>query len=166
MNRWVMMAGEAMSLIVERVPTPTEDARVLIGELDAELNAAYEPQQRHGLNIARVFQPSVLFFIAYLESQPVGCGGIAFEDGVAEVKRMYVRPLARSRGVAQAILSRLQQEARQRGEKRVVLETGNAQLAAIRFYERAGFARCGAFGAYLTMPPAAVERSVFFEKAL
>jgi putative acetyltransferase len=79
---------------------------------------------------------------------------------------MYVRPQARGRGVAQAILSRLEEEAGRRGEKRVVLETGDAQLAAIRFYERAGFARCGAFGAYMTMPPIAVERSLFFEKVL
>jgi putative acetyltransferase len=76
------------------------------------------------------------------------------------------RPKARGRGIAQAILARLEKEARGRGEKRVVLETGNAQLAAIRFYERVGFVRCGAFGAYVAMPVVATERSVFFEKQI
>ena len=79
---------------------------------------------------------------------------------------MYVRPPARGRGVARGILRRLEEEARARGMRRVVLETGDAQHAAIRFDERAGFARCGAFGAYAAMPPSAVQRSVFFEKKL
>ena len=79
---------------------------------------------------------------------------------------MYVRPAFRGRGVAAAILTRLEQEARLRGVPRVVLETGDAQLPAIRFYERAGFTRCPAFGVYATMPPPAIERSVFFQKRI
>src|SRR5256885_6438513 len=119
-----------MSLILEHIPSPTDDARALIGELDAELNPAYAQEQRHGLNLSRIFQPNVLFFIARLDDDPVGCGGIAFDDGLAELKRMYVRPSARGRGVADAILSHLEQEARLRAHNRVVLETGNAQLPA------------------------------------
>lgn len=155
-----------MSLVVEHVATPTDDARLLIGELDAELNSAYAPEQRHGLNIDRIFQPNVMFFIARLDGQPVGCGGVAFDDGFAEVKRMYVRPGARGRKVGQAILTRLQEEARARGVTRLTLETGDAQLAATRFYERAGFTRCGAFGAYAAMPPSSIQRSIFFEKQI
>jgi putative acetyltransferase len=85
---------------------------------------------------------------------------------LAEVKRMYVRPQARGRGVARRILARLEDEARSRGLPSIVLETGDAQLAAMRFYERAGFARRAAFGAYATMPPTAIERSVFFQKVI
>lgn len=155
-----------MSLVVEHVATPTDDVRLLIGELDAELNGAYAPEQRHGLSIARVFQPNVMFFIARLDGQPVGCGGVAFDDGFAEVKRMYVRAHARGRSVGQALLTRLEEEARARGVTRLTLETGNAQLAAMRFYERAGFTRCGAFGAYAAMPPPSIQRSVFFEKQI
>lgn len=155
-----------MSLQIENVCAPTDDVRLLIGELDAELGAAYAPEQRHGLNIARIFQPTVMFFIARLDGQAVGCGGIAFEDDLAEVKRMYVRPGTRGRGVAQAILARLEDQARKRGVAQLVLETGNAQHAAIRFYQRAGFARCGPFGAYSIMSPGATERSVFFTKHL
>ena len=153
-----------MPLVLEHVAAPTDDARVLIDELDAELSGSYAPEQRHGFSIARVFGPGVLFFIARLDGDPVGCGGIAFEEGFAEVKRMYVRPQARGRTVAGTILTRLEEEARIRGVTRIALETGDAQQAAIRFYERAGFTRCAAFGAYATMPPHAIERSVFFEK--
>jgi putative acetyltransferase len=155
-----------MSLELEHVAAPTDDARVLIDELDAELRGAYAPEQRHGFSIARVFQPGVLFFIARFNGEPVGCGGIALEDGFAEVKRMYVRPQARGGKVARTILARLEEEARIRGVTRIALETGDAQKNAIRFYEREGFSRCAAFGAYATMPPRAIERSVFFAKQI
>ena len=153
-----------MPLVIEHVEQPTEDARALIAELDAELDAIYVPEERHGLSVERVFRPGVLFFVARLDGEPVGCGGVAFEDGLAEVKRMYVRPRARGGGVGRAILARLEEEARGRGLRRLILETGDAQDAAMRLYERAGFARCGPFGAYLAMSPEAIARSVFFDK--
>src|SRR5687768_2175044 len=125
-----------MPLVLEQVEAPTDDARALVEELDAELSGPYAPEQRHGFSIARLFRPGVLFFIARLDGDAVGCGGVAFEDGLAEVKRMYVRPGARGRGVARTILSRLEDESRARGATRLALETGDAQHAAIRFYER------------------------------
>ncbi|MDB5321165.1 MAG: ysnE [Phycisphaerales bacterium] len=156
-----------MPLLLEHLEAPTDDARMLIDELDAELSGPYSAEQRHGLSIARVFQPGVMFFIARLDGDPVGCGGVAFEeDGFAEIKRMYVRPQARGRDIARTLLARLEQEARAHGATRLTLETGDAQHAALRFYQRAGFTRCAAFGAYATMPAAATERSVFFEKTL
>jgi putative acetyltransferase len=155
-----------MSLQIIKVEAPTDEVRLLIEELDAELNAAYSAEQRHGFKISRLFQPGISFFIARLDSQPAGCGGVAFADGLAEVKRMYVGPPFRGRTVAQAILARLEQEARDQGFNRLVLETGDAQAAAMRFYQRQGFIRCEAFGEYAKMPEASIVRSVFFEKRL
>ena len=155
-----------MSLEIIKVEAPTDDVRLLIGELDAELNAAYSAEQRHGFNISRLFQPGISFFIARLDENPAGCGGVAFTDGLAEVKRMYVRPPFRGRNVAQAILARLEREARAHGFNRLVLETGDAQTAALCFYQREGFARCEAFGEYAKMPAPSILRSVFFEKYL
>jgi len=155
-----------MLIALEHVTSATPEARELIGELDAELAGPYSAEQRHGLSIERVFQPHVMFFVARLNGEAVGCGGIAFEDGLAEVKRMYVRPDARGRGVAAAIVTRLEAEARARGVGRIALETGDAQGAAMKFYERVGFTKCGAFGAYAAMPAEAVVRSVFFDKSV
>jgi putative acetyltransferase len=155
-----------MAISVEHVTTATDEVRELVGELDSELNAEYPPEQRHGYSVERIFQPGVLFFIARLDGRAVGCGGIALSDGWAEVKRMYVRPAARGKKVAQAVLGRLEAEAKRCGAKRLVLETGDVRHAAMRLYERAGFTRCGPFGDYLAMPPRAIERSVFFEKAV
>jgi putative acetyltransferase len=155
-----------MPLVLELVESPTEDARTLIEELEAELSGPYTAEQRHGYNIERVFQPNILFFIARLDGEAVGCGGIAVEDGLAEVKRMYVRPQMRGRRVGRAILARLEEEAAARGVHRLVLETGDVLDGALRLYERAGFTRCGAFGAYAKMAPHTIERSVFLEKRL
>jgi len=155
-----------MLIALEHVTSATPEARELIGELDAELAGPYSAEQRHGLSIERVFQPHVMFFIAYSNGAAVGCGGIAFDDGFAEFKRMYVRPALRGRGIVQALLDRLSAEARARGYRRLTLETGDAQHAAMRAYERAGFTRCDAFGNYRGLAREAVERSVFFEKQI
>ena len=113
-----------------------------------------------------IFKPNIRFFLAYLSGVAVGCGGVALFTDLAEVKRMYVRDGARRRGVAQALLARIETEARDAGSDLLPLETGDRQIAALRFYERAGFQPCTPFGAYATMPPRAIATSVFFKKEL
>ena len=124
----------------------------------------YPPEQQHGLPLDAIFQPHIRFFLARLNGTAIGCGGVALFADFAEVKRMYVREVARGRGAAQALLRRLEAEARGAGLLLLRLETGDQQKAAIRLYERAGFIRCAAFGAYAAMPPEAVATSIFFEK--
>lgn len=155
-----------MTITVEQTTAPTDEVRALIGALNAELAQGYEPHQQHGLSLDKLFQPNIAFFIARAGAEAVGCGGVAFDDGFAEVKRMYVRPDARGTGVAQAVLARLEQEARAKGYRHLMLETGDDLAAAHRLYERAGFRRCAVFGPYRTMRPHQIERSWFFEKLL
>ena len=151
---------------IEAVPMLTDEVRVLIGELETVLAAEYPPEQRHGLDIDAIFQPHIRFFLARLGGEAVGCGGVAFFRDFAEVKRMYVRDVARGQGVADAIIARIEEEVRGAGLSLLQLETGDRQLAAIRFYARAGFRECAAFGAYTRMTPQSVATSVFFEKRI
>ena len=153
-------------LRIERVPAPTDDVRALIGELDRTLAAEYSPEQQHGLPLDAIFQPHVRFFLARRNGAAVGCGGIAFFEDFAEVKRMYVRESQRGTGVAKALLSRLEFEAKQNGTELLRLETGDAQHAAMRLYEHAGFHLCEPFGDYSSMTPQAIATSVFYEKRL
>jgi putative acetyltransferase len=155
---------EAIS--IERAMGPTEDVRVLVGELEGVLSAEYKPEQRHGLPLDAIFQPHIRFFLARVQGAAVGCGGVALFSGFAEVKRMYVREGARGSGVAAALLDRLERETRDAGLDLLRLETGDRQRAAIRFYERVGFRQCPAFGAYASMAPAAIVTSLFYEKRL
>ena len=153
-------------LIIELATAPTDDVRVLVAELEEDLAARYPPEQRHGLSLDAIFQPHIRFFVARVGGAAIGCAGVALLPGLAEVKRMYVRPAARGRGVAEALLARLEATARDAGLTRLCLETGDRQLAAIRVYQRNGFTRCEAFAAYASMPPGTVATSVFFEKHL
>jgi len=90
------------------------------------------------------------FFVAFDNDTPVGCGGLRELDPTeAEVKRMFVDPSSRGTGVSTAILARLEQFGRERGYSRLVLETGDQQPDAIRFYSREGFERIPNFGYYV-----------------
>lgn len=153
-------------LRIKRVTAPTDDARTLIGELDATLSANYPPGQRHGLKLDAIFQPHIRFYLAWRDNAAVGCGGVALFDDFAEVKRMYVRDAARGNGVAQAVLAQLEAAARDAGLPVLRLETGTEQHAAIRLYKRAGFTVCSAFGDYVAMDTKLITTSVFMEKRL
>jgi putative acetyltransferase len=155
-----------LDLIIARALTPTDDVRSLIAELEGSLAAEYPPEQRHGLALEAIFQPHVQFFVASLDGVAVGCAGVALFADLAEVKRMYVRPGARGRGVADALLARIETATRDAGLERLCLETGDRQIAAMRVYGRAGFTRCGPFGAYAAMSSASTSTSIFFEKHL
>ncbi|PZE67064.1 GNAT family N-acetyltransferase [Curtobacterium sp. MCBD17_021] len=104
-----------------------------------------------------------VFFVARDEAgTPVGCGGLRMvDDGIAEVKRMYVRTESRGSGVAALILRRLEEAALDLGSPALVLETGTEQKGAIRFYEREGFRRIANFGPYV-----GAAQSVCFSKIL
>ena len=155
-----------MSITIQRVVETTPEVQHLIGELNEVLGAAYEAHQRHGLSIEQLFEPNVRFFIARLDGLAVGCGGVAMFEDYAEVKRMYTRPAARGRGVAKAIVGRIEDEARAAGKFVLRLETGTLQREAIGLYKRMGFQPRGPFGPYASMPIRNIETSLFFEKVL
>ena len=105
----------------------------------------------------------VAFFVAFDDDdQPLGCGGLRqLNDAEGEVKRMFVRPESRGTGAASAILAQLETSARDRGWIRLLLETGDQQPDAIRFYTREGYERVPNFSYYV-----GVEASRCFAKEL
>ena len=140
------------ALSIQPEPPDTADAQALIEALDAHLNPLYPPEHRHGLSVAALQDKAIVFLVARWGGVAVGCGAVRFVSGVngeyAEVKRMYVMPEWRGRGVAQALLRQLEQVSRQKGFAVLRLETGVYQQEARRLYERVGFSRCPAFGEY------------------
>ena len=155
-----------MRITIERAVGPTAEVHELIKELNDVLGAAYKAHQRHGLSIEELFQPNLRFFLARLESLAAGCGGVAIFDDYAEVKRMYTRPVARRKGIADALLRRIEDAARASGKSVLCLETGIRQQEAVGLYERTGFRRRGPLGPYTAMPLDNIETSLFFEKQL
>jgi GNAT superfamily N-acetyltransferase len=87
------------------------------------------------------FEPPMgAFFVVYAGDQPVGCGGFKrLDDRTAEIKRMYVAPSVRNRGLGRRILDRLEAGAREAGYAFVRLDTGDKQPEALRLYRNAGY---------------------------
>ena len=97
--------------------------------------------------------PAGRFLVGYVDEVPVACGGIRVpEPGVAEIKRMYVVPEQRGRGLSRLVLGALEDAARDLGCARVRLETGLRQPEAIRLYETSGYAPIEGFGHYRDEP--------------
>lgn len=100
--------------------------------------------------------------VAYIEAIPVGCGAIKqYDDSTMEVKRMYVVPEHRGKGIAAVILLELEQWAKEAGYQRCILETGYKQPEAIALYQKSGYRVIPNYGQY-----AGVSSSVCFEKIL
>lgn len=87
--------------------------------------------------------------VAYENGQAVGCGAIKeYEKGVAEVKRMFVKPEWRGRGIAKRILSELEGWANELSFSECILETGKNQPEAIGLYQKSGYQKIPNYGQY------------------
>jgi len=94
--------------------------------------------------------PGGAFLVAYatVGDQLLGCAGWRAHGEDAELKRMFTVPAARGRGVARRVLAAIEESARERGCKRVILETGDRQPEAIALYLSCGYERIDDFGYY------------------
>jgi len=100
--------------------------------------------------------------VAYSNDIPVGCGAIkAFRHDIMEVKRMYVIPESRGKGLGSGLLSELEQWAAELGNTHCILETGKRQPEAIALYKKNGYSIIPNYPPYETM-----ENSVCFQKAV
>jgi putative acetyltransferase len=126
-------------------------ARALREEAEQELVDRYRST---GDPESRPDPREVLVFLVARDAAgaPLGGAALCAHDGTAEIKRLYVRPHARGRGVGGALLRRLEHEALERGYQAVRLETGLRQPEAIRLYERSGYRLIDDFGVYAGSP--------------
>ncbi|MCB5185698.1 GNAT family N-acetyltransferase [Methylobacillus gramineus] len=100
--------------------------------------------------------------VAALDATPLGCVALhIYSSTEAEIKRLYVIPSARARGIARHLLVLIEEQAVARGLTRMLVETGNLQPAAIALYLRMGYSEIAPFGHYVGNP---VSRC--FEKSL
>lgn len=100
--------------------------------------------------------------VLYVDDTPVGCGAIkAYDERSMEVKRMYVKPDYRGKGLAGTVLHELEQWTGELGFVSCVLETGIKQPEAIRLYSKSGYERIPNYGQYV-----GIDDSVCFQKQL
>ena len=128
----------------------------LIQGLNAEILGLYpeEGTEDHArLDPEEVGPGRGVFLIGWHAEEPIACGAIRrIDPATAEIKRMYVAPAHRNRGVAGAMLAALEWEARALKLTRVVLETGPRQPAAVALYTRAGYTVIAPFADYMHSP--------------
>jgi putative acetyltransferase len=127
----------------------SEDGRRLIQRLDEDLLQRYPATAIHGLHPQDIADPHLTFLVASVDGHALGCGALRpLEPGVGEVKRMFVLPEFRGRGIARQILMALESTARERGYSTLRLDTGTRQPEAIGLYRSAGYSKIPCFGEY------------------
>jgi GNAT superfamily N-acetyltransferase len=146
------MAREDSGVIdVRTVPSDAEPATTLVEAMVDEVSVMYGRIDVPGAPSATPADfgpPGGAFLVVYDDGVPVAGGGVKrLDDRACEIKRMYVVPEARGRGLASVLLQALEDAARALGYATARLDTGPEQPAAQAMYERAGYAPIGNFNA-------------------
>lgn len=137
------------------------DFIALVALLDADL------QERDGEDHVFYAQFNTVgllrhILLAYEDDKAIGCGALRYFDAdTMEVKRMFVLPQKRGKGVASQILRALEQWTRELGRNNCVLETGQKQPEAIALYTKSGYHQIANYGQYK-----GVANSICFLKRL
>lgn len=120
----------------------------------AHATAAF-PEDIYALDVDGLVDPAVTFFSYRVEGRVLGVAALKrLDDGHAEIKSMHTAEEARGQGVARALLDHVVGVARERGYRRLSLETGAGPAfePARRLYASASFTSCEVFGDYTPSP--------------
>lgn len=149
-------------LIIQAVKPGHEDLIGLIAKLDSYLHELYPPDEIFGVDFEDPKTEDMLFAVAYWEGAPVGCGGIRRLDAeTVELKRFFVDPNMRRKGIALQVFRFLEQQAMALGCAVMRLETGAPQIESVSFYKKQGFYAIERFGEYVDC-----ESSLCMEKRI
>jgi GNAT superfamily N-acetyltransferase len=144
------------------VPYDHPVAGYLIKQVQQEYVQRYGGPDAAAVDPAEFLPPSGLFLVAEVAGVPAGSGAWrALGKGKAEIKRVYVEPAFRRRGLAQLIVDALERSAAAAGETWVVLNTGGRQPEALALYAQAGYGTVAGYGMY-----ACATDAVFLGKSL
>jgi GNAT superfamily N-acetyltransferase len=145
----------------QRTSSDNSDFQALVRLLDEDLSIrdgdehAFYAQYNKIVNIKEVV-------VCYLDGQAIGCGAFKeYDHHTVEIKRMYVKPEYRGKGIGLYILRELELWAAELNYTATILETGKKQPEAIRLYQKAGYTRIKNFGQYEN-----VENSVCMAKEI
>ncbi len=148
-------------IILERTTSDSSQFKILTEKLDHELKLIYGSSQDEfdQYNIMNELDTVV---IAYINDIPVGCGCIKkFDTSSAELKRMFVDTNYRGQGIGSAVLTELENWAKEIKYSSILLETGTVQQDAIKLYQKHGYQIIPNFDPYIGN-----ELSICFEKSL
>ena len=142
-----------MTIEVHPEPLDAPAAAALLAELDADLAVRYGDDDAVHAEAGQFLPPEGLFLVLTVDGAPLACGGYRRWDAqTAELKRMYVRPAGRRRGLARRLLAELEAAARDAGYTQMWLETGLPQHEAMQLYTDQGYAPIAKFGQFAWAP--------------
>jgi GNAT superfamily N-acetyltransferase len=157
----------AYSAEVEVIPRPYghPDVVALTQEVQAHYSKLYGGSgDQSPVEVAEFEAPAGHFVVGYVKGIPVAMGGWRRlgerpglpSENAAEIKRMYVAPSVRRRGLSRVLLAELERTARAAGIDWLVLETGRPQTSAIELYRSAGYTEVDGrpYGHYIDEPDA------------
>ncbi len=137
-------------------------AQELVGRVQQEYVQRYGGPDGAAVEPGEFEPPHGLFLVAEVDGVPAGCGAWrSLGDGRAEMKRVYVEPAFRRRGLAQVVVDAVEADAAQAGVRLLVLNTGPEQPEALALYAALGYTAVPGFGIYADEP-----RAVFLGKDL
>lgn len=137
---------------IDRTNSENIDFIKLVAELDKDLNAINGAEQAD-YDEHNILENIETVAIIYRENKPVGCGAFKkLKPGFAEVKRVYITPDYRKKGLSKILIKELETWARELGYKTAVLETGKKQKAAIGLYTSCGYTVTENYPPYVGMP--------------
>jgi len=152
---------EVMMIQLERTTSKNLDFQKLVAELDKDLAIRDGDDHAFYAQFNKIYTIKHVV-VAKLDNQVIGCGAIkAYDDSTMEVKRMFVDPEFRGKGIASIVLGELENWCSELGMKRCILETGENQHEAIALYHKNNYQIISNYGQY-----EGVEASFCFEKIL
>jgi GNAT superfamily N-acetyltransferase len=130
-------------------------AQYLVERVQQEYVARYGGRDAALVDAGDFRPPSGLFVVAEVDGVPAGCGAWrVFPPGGVEVKRVYVEPAFRRRGLARRLMAALESSAAAAGHRSVVLNTGQQQPEALALYAELGYEPVPGYGVYACAPDA------------
>ncbi|WP_431265412.1 GNAT family N-acetyltransferase [Roseateles chitinivorans] len=150
---------------IEPLDPHSPAAMSLLAQSDAYMAALYPSESNHLEDPHALAQPKVRFIGVWLAEWLAGCAAVKVVDDAegpyGEIKRVFVQPHFRGRGISKVLMEELESHLRAQGIELARLETGVHQPEALKLYETLGYDRRAPFGSYAADP-----LSVFMEKRL
>jgi GNAT superfamily N-acetyltransferase len=130
-------------------------AQYLVERVQEEYVVRYGGRDGAAVEPADFLPPRGTFLVAAVDGVPAACGAWRVHgEGIVEIKRVYVEPGFRRRGLAQLIMGALEESAARAGHRAVVLNTGLRQPEALELYARLGYRDVPGYGLYAKSPDA------------
>jgi len=146
---------DGATLRLRAVPYDDPVAQHLVERVQQEYVVRYGGRDEAVVEPADFAPPSGVFLVAEVDGVAAGCGAWRLlASGEVEIKRVYVEPAHRRRGLAQRIMAALEDGAAHAGHRSVVLNTGQEQPEALVLYDRLGYRPVPGYGVYADAPDA------------